>query len=123
MVSLPDFAQIIHIVLGIFDWNDQSWVTSDSHVVKPNNTITASVWYIDSSNSYGMEVGCVEDGWSVKTYKKIKAPQIEATAYFVLEHAPMTCEAYPTDGEFPSLWVWAISLIALASRACRRNVI
>ncbi len=49
-------------------------------------------------NSYTMYIAA--NGQSVTTtYKLLKQQHLnESTAYFVLEHQPSTCRAYPTDG-------------------------
>jgi hypothetical protein len=46
-------------------------------------------------------ISSAQTGWNVSTDYKIKPGQgktPESTAYFVLEHQPRTCEAYPSNG-------------------------
>ena len=65
--------------------------------MKPGQTIKASVVYDENTNTYIMNIKCVESGWSVTSTKRIQGSQIEATAYFVVEHQPNSCAAYPPD--------------------------
>lgn len=107
ILAWADGAPSYTIFNGIYDWNDQSWTQSISDVVTPGQTIIGSVTYRSSDNSYDMIIRCKETGWSVTTNKKIQGKQIEATAYFVLEHAPVTCAAYPPDNgmSFSSIYL------------------
>jgi len=84
---------------GVFDWNDQSWHQSRQIVVSPGDTITSSVIYDASGKRFVMWIASKESGKSVTTPYKEHAGQIESVAYFVLEHAPNSCKAYPPDGE------------------------
>mmetsp|Transcript_46837 Transcript_46837/g.101748 ORF Transcript_46837/g.101748 Transcript_46837/m.101748 type:complete len:262 (+) Transcript_46837:2-787(+) len=80
-----------------FDWNDQSWHTSpETYKVQPGDRITSSVTYRPADNSYDMYIEA--DGKSITTNYKIEAAQgktPESVAYFVLEHQPDLCSAYP----------------------------
>jgi hypothetical protein len=85
-----------------FDWTDGSWTTSkETYDVKPGDTITSSVTFNPSANSYTMYIKSADTGKSITTDYKLKPGQSlpESTAYFVLEHQPRSCKAYPTDGE------------------------
>ncbi len=85
---------------GCFDWTDGSWTTSDDQTVQPGDKITSSVVYNKDDNSYTMYIASEQTQWSISTKYAIKKEQKEpeSTAYFVLEHQPLTCRAYPTDG-------------------------
>lgn len=84
---------------GVYDWNDNSWYQSRSSVVKAGDTIYGSVLYRAADDSYDLVVGCKETGWSVRSNHKVRQGQVESTAYFVVEHQPATCRAYPASGE------------------------
>jgi len=85
---------------GVFDWTDGSWHTSSEvYTVKPGDLITSSVYYNGpEDNSYTMYIAAA--GKSITTPYKIKKQQHknESTAYFVLEHQPNNCRAYPPSG-------------------------
>ena len=84
---------------GCFDWTDGSWHTSEEkYTVQPGDLITSSVTYKDD-NSYDMMIS--SNGKSITTNYKIESAQTgnESTAYFVLEHQPDHCSAYPADGK------------------------
>ena len=89
---------------GVFDWTDGSWRTSaEVYTVQPGSYITSSVVFNGvEENSYTM---IITDGTqTITTPYKIEAAQHknESTAYFVLEHQPSNCRAYPKDGECQS---------------------
>ena len=84
---------------GCFDWTDGSWHTSEEkYTVQPGDLITSSVTYKED-NSYDMMIS--SNGKSITTNYKIESAQTgnESTAYFVLEHQPDHCSAYPADGK------------------------
>lgn len=85
---------------GVYDWTDGSWHESDNVVVKPGAKILSSVTYNKADNSYTMFIECQETGKSVTSTYKIERGQteVESVGYFVLEHQPSTCKAYPSDG-------------------------
>ena len=91
---------VFSIFNGVFDWNDGSWHTSDEvYTVQPGDKITSSVVYREKDNSYDMIIAA--DGKSITTNYKILPAQgdkNESVAYFVLEHQPLFCAAYPSDG-------------------------
>lgn len=83
----------------MFDWTDGSWHTSRTIRVQPGDKIESYVVYNGAAeNSYTMYIA--SNGQSVTTkYTLLKAQHLnESTAYFVLEHQPNTCRAYPADG-------------------------
>jgi hypothetical protein len=87
---------------GVFDWTDGSWHTSDqSYKVAPGDKIVSSIVYVPSSNSYTMVITSTQIGKSVTMNYKLQSAQteVESVAYFVVEHQPETCNAYPTSNE------------------------
>merc|ERR1712072_54331 len=87
---------------GVFDWTDESWHTSIEKVtVQPGDLLTSSV-FIDPTNSkkYYMRIASKNTGKVITTPYTIERRQTadETMAYFVLEHAPNSCAAYPPDG-------------------------
>ncbi len=98
ILAFGDAGDVYTIFNGVFDWNDQSWYQSDASQVYPGQTIKASVSFDAPSNTYTMYIACVESGWSVTSTKQVQTPQIESVAYFVTEHQPDNCEAYPANG-------------------------
>lgn len=91
---------VFSIFNGVFDWNDGSWHTSpETYTVQPGDKIISSVVYRETDNSYDMIIA--SGGKSITTNYKILSQQgnkTESVAYFVLEHQPLLCAAYPTDG-------------------------
>ena len=90
-----------------FDWTDGSWRTSDEvYSVQPGDLITSSVVY-SGDNTYVMEIS--SGGRTITTPYTLESAQQknESTAYFVLEHQPLTCKAYPSDGsmEFKNIYL------------------
>jgi len=91
---------------GVFDWTDRSWHTSpEKYTVKPGDKLTSSIKYNQpggdqSSPSYTMVISSSQLGKSISTTYELSSRQkgTEQTAYFVLEHQPRTCAAYPTNG-------------------------
>jgi hypothetical protein len=87
---------------GVFDWTDQSWHTSpEVYTVQPGDNITSSVTFRPSDNSYTMVITSANLGKSITTNYKLLARQTgtESQAFFVLEHQPSFCKAYPTNGK------------------------
>jgi hypothetical protein len=84
-----------------FDWTDRSWHTSEGlETVEPGDVITSSILYKAQDNSYDMFIQSGNTGKSVSMNYKIQGRQHknESQAYFVLEHQPSHCSAYPTSG-------------------------
>jgi hypothetical protein len=84
-----------------YDWTDQSWHTSSqSHTVQPGDTISSSITYRADDNSYDMYIVSGDTGNSVSMNYKLEKRQHknESQAFFVLEHQPDTCKAYPASG-------------------------
>lgn len=86
---------------GVYDWNKgaKSWTTSDSCTVQPGDLITSSVTLAPGTSTYTMAISTEACGEI--TMDKIvdnNSGQNESVAYFVLEHQPLTCKAYPADG-------------------------
>merc|ERR550537_1174174 len=93
---------------GVYDWTDGGWHTSSSITVQPGDEIVSSVTTKDGEN-YLMEIAHVGSGRTISTPYKLESRQVEteSTAYFVLEHQPSTCRAYPTNGvcEFSNIYL------------------
>ena len=86
---------------GVFDWTDGSWHTSpEKYTVQPGDLLTSSVVFNEADNSYTMVIASTQTGKSISTTYNIERRQTkpESTAYFVLEHQPSNCAAYPADG-------------------------
>jgi hypothetical protein len=87
---------------GVFDWTDQSWHTSpEVFTVQPGDNITSSVTFNPDANSYTMYIASAQLGKSISTDYTILRQQtgVESQAFFVLEHQPSFCKAYPANGE------------------------
>jgi hypothetical protein len=87
---------------GVFDWTDQSWHTSrEVYTVKPGDNITSSVIFNQPDNSYTMKIASANLGQEISTTYKLLPRQTgtESQAFFVLEHQPSNCKAYPTNGK------------------------
>jgi len=94
-----DHYSIFH---GVFDWNFvPSWHTSDAITVLPGDKIVSGVTTSDGGRSYDMYMASTSTGQSVTFNYKLNRFQKgnESAAYFVLEHQPETCVAYPSNGE------------------------
>lgn len=81
-----------------FDWTDQSWRTSQEiYTVQPGDDITSAVTY-SGDGTYVMTISA--NGKTITTPYTLESAQTgnESTAYFVLEHQPSNCAAYPADG-------------------------
>jgi hypothetical protein len=83
---------------GYYQWDNGYWWSSDQGKVEPGNTIYAYVKYRSSSNDYEMFIKCLDTGWSVTSHIDIESGKQYNDVYFVLEHQPDTCAAYPTNG-------------------------
>jgi hypothetical protein len=84
-----------------FDWTDSSWTTSDEvYTVAPGDLITSSITYAPSERAYTMVISSANLGKTITTKYALKAAQTkpETTAYFVVEHQPAWCRAYPSSG-------------------------
>jgi len=84
---------------GVFDWNDGSWHQSRQITVKSGAKIAASVVYDASDKRYVMTISDTSTGQTISTPYMEHPGQIESVAYFVLEHQPRSCRAYPPDGQ------------------------
>lgn len=87
---------------GVFDWTDESWHTSkEVYTVSPGDKIVSSVTFRPKDNSYDMYIMSTQTGKSITTNYKIQSKQkaAESQAFFVLEHQPLTCKAYPANGK------------------------
>jgi hypothetical protein len=92
---------VYSIFNACFDWTDQSWHTSpETYTVEPGDVISSYVSFNKAANSYTMYIASKNTGKSISTDYKIERRQtaVESTVYFVLEHQPQTCKAYPADG-------------------------
>jgi hypothetical protein len=93
---------------GVYDWTDGGWHTSQSITVQPGDKIVSSVTTKDGE-TYLMEIAHLGSGKTISTPYKLERRQTEteSTAYFVLEHQPRTCRAYPTNGvcEFENIYL------------------
>jgi hypothetical protein len=81
-----------------FDWTDGSWRTSDDiYTVSPGDKITSGITY-QGKGTYVMTISA--NGQTITTPYTLESGQTknESTAYFVLEHQPSNCKAYPSDG-------------------------
>ena len=70
--------------------------------MQPGDTIVSSVTFKEADNSYDMYIYSTQLNKGITTNYKLLAEQgkkNESVAYFVLEHQPDTCRAYPADGE------------------------
>jgi len=86
---------------GCFDWTDGSWQTSDDvYTVEPGDVITSSITFEEAERAYTMRITSANLGKTITTKYALKAAQTkpETTAYFVVEHQPMWCRAYPSSG-------------------------
>ena len=84
---------------GVFDWTDGSWHTSpEVYTVSPGDLITSSVYY-KGDRTYTMVISSGDK--TISTDYTLLRGQTgnESAIYFVLEHQPETCRAYPTSGE------------------------
>ena len=84
-----------------FDWTDGSWHTSpETYTVKPGDTITSSITF-DGASTYTMTISSRDTGKVITTPYTLEKRQSEpeTTVYFVLEHQPRSCKAYPAGGE------------------------
>eukprot|EP01124_Arcella_intermedia_P017389 TRINITY_DN24156_c0_g1_i1.p1 TRINITY_DN24156_c0_g1~~TRINITY_DN24156_c0_g1_i1.p1 ORF type:complete len:242 (-),score=21.28 TRINITY_DN24156_c0_g1_i1:44-769(-) len=86
---------------GVYDWTDGSWQTSDSLQVNPGDKLVSTIAYIKGSNSYTMTITSTQQQQTIVYNYPLKAAQteVESVGYFVLEHQPDTCDAYPANGE------------------------
>ena len=85
-----------------FDWTDGSWTTSpETYTVLPGDVISSSTAYVPSERAYTMVISSRALGKSIRTTYALKPRQTapESTVYFVLEHQPRTCAAYPSSAE------------------------
>ena len=84
-----------------FDWTDGSWTTSkEVYTVPAGDLITSSTTYDANSRSYRMIISSQALGKTITTDYALKSKQTkpESTVYFVLEHQPSDCRAYPASG-------------------------
>jgi hypothetical protein len=100
---------VYSIFNACFDWTDGSWHTSpETYTVKPGDTITSSV-YKSGDREFTMVISSKDTGKTITTPYTLQKKQTlaESTAYFVLEHQPRTCKAYPASGDckFENIYV------------------
>jgi hypothetical protein len=82
-----------------FDWTDASWHTSEEvYTVEPGDLITSSITFDKDERAYTMVIASGGKSISTKYALKDQQTKPETTAYFVVEHQPMLCKAYPTSG-------------------------
>lgn len=86
---------------GVFDWTDESWRTSDTQTVAPGDRVTSDLKSVDSDDrTYDMSIARQGDKPIVTRYRLEDAQKdAETVVYFVLEHQPITCLAYPRNGK------------------------
>eukprot|EP01123_Difflugia_compressa_P012832 TRINITY_DN565_c0_g1_i1.p1 TRINITY_DN565_c0_g1~~TRINITY_DN565_c0_g1_i1.p1 ORF type:complete len:230 (-),score=42.09 TRINITY_DN565_c0_g1_i1:137-826(-) len=84
---------------GYYQWDNSDWWYSDVGSVVPGNTVYAEVSYDSSTNSYNMNISCIETGWSVTSNIAVESGKLYTDVYFVVEHQPNTCSEYPADGK------------------------
>jgi hypothetical protein len=119
---------VYSIFNACFDWTDGSWHTSpETYTVQPGDTITSSV-YKSGDREFTMVISSKDTGKTITTPYTLQTRQTrkfhtilcatqvlggvlrtlicvlcyvvaESTAYFVLEHQPRTCKAYPASGD------------------------
>jgi len=95
---------------GVYDWNvgAKSWSTSESCTVQPGDKITSSVTLAPGTSTYTMAISTEACG-EITMDKVVdnNSGLNESVAYFVLEHQPLTCKAYPADGamKFEDIYV------------------
>jgi len=92
---------VYSIFNACFDWTDGSWHTSpETYTVQPGDTISSSVTFNKAANSYTMYIASKDTGKSISTDYTLEKRQtaVESTVYFVLEHQPSNCKAYPASG-------------------------
>jgi len=85
---------------AVFDWTDESWHPSVTRQVRPGDKLVSSV-YATGPRSYTMLITSTATGQSILSPYTLEDGQTteETTAYFVLEHEPNTCKAFPAAGE------------------------
>jgi|ERR1711988_123698 len=107
ILAWGDFGPEYTIFNGYYQWDNGYWWQGHSHVVKPGQTIYAYVKYLSSNNTYDMFISCIESGWSVTDNKYIESGKVYTDVYFVVEHQPDYCSAYPANGEvtFKSIYI------------------
>ncbi|GHP08400.1 hypothetical protein PPROV_000713900 [Pycnococcus provasolii] len=85
---------------GVFDWTDESWRTSpEVQTVKPGENIISELAMSPSdTRTYVMKIA-KEGNEPITTPFTLNKRQTdpETVVYFVLEHQPITCKAYPTS--------------------------
>ena len=84
----------------IFDWVTHHDSASEHYAVPAGDKVWAEVTYKASDNSYDMAMTSAKTGQSVSYNYKLNHRQhaTEATAYFVLEHQPRSCNQLPPNG-------------------------
>eukprot|EP00753_Platysulcus_tardus_P001035 PLAT10981.1.p2 GENE.PLAT10981.1~~PLAT10981.1.p2 ORF type:complete len:257 (+),score=105.20 PLAT10981.1:39-773(+) len=90
----PDFV----IFNGRFAWTNGSWWHSETYTVKPGQTVQSYIKWHESQNSYELGIGCVETGKWIVNFLEVENPVTYTDVYFVVEHQPQTCAAYPANG-------------------------
>ena len=89
-----------HMFHEIFDWTTMQDSATAHYTVRPGDSIWAQVTYKPSDNSYDMDMLSQKTGKRVTFNYKLQSRQhaTEATAYFVLEHQPRSCNELPPNG-------------------------
>lgn len=83
---------------AVYDWSDGSWHTSKSVAFKAGDKVNS--WLTCDEDQ------CIQYGENVRTGQSVKYPyklhnrnnDHESVLYFVLEHQPSNCDAYPPNG-------------------------
>lgn len=85
---------------GVYDWTaGGGWHTFNEFAnINPGDEIFAAVNYKATDNSYDLLISSGKQ--TLKANYKLLSGQTEkeTVAYFVLEHQPDSCDAYPPDG-------------------------
>ena len=84
----------------IFDWTTGRDSASSHFAVPAGDSVWAQVTYRASDNSYDMDMLSQKTGKRVTFNYQLQKRQhaTEATAYFVLEHQPRSCDELPPNG-------------------------
>jgi hypothetical protein len=83
---------------GYFYWPDQSWWQSSSIDVSPGDAVSGGVELL-ANHSYNMWVQADSTGQRITSNIAISGDRIYTNVFFVLEHQPELCAAYPSNNE------------------------
>ena len=81
--------------------NEHDSRSPEAYTVLPGDTLTQSVVYVPTNNSYTMYIASARSGKSIVWNYKLEPKQgdtPESTAYIVVEHQPTSCDMFPTNG-------------------------